>query len=249
MKMKKCLKKLAVLGLCVLTCFGSGMTAGAKDYYDMKYNNYNTATPYKGKVEKTLAEISVDDYQTAKNSVEKDFDGDGTAEKVQLELKLAKNYRSGRVKLKMNGDIKINKKISGILINVSFYTVKVQNTCFGVLLYGDEDYASGGTDIYLLKDEWKLKKLKSYKTSGYLSVFSAYDKTLKKQVLYMLDSKQLFNMYGQKWPANVLEKYKKYANKEGTSVTKSTYYKYSYKGGVLKRGGLDHYYRVGMCYD
>ena len=246
---KRIWKKIAVVGLCMMMLLESGISAEAKDYYDMKYNHWPTKTPYKGKPDEVLAEIDVDDFQTPVNTVKKDFNGDGTEESVKMQLKMAKDYRSANVKLKMNKEIKINKKISGILVNVSFYTVKVQEECFGILLYGDEDYASGGADIYRVTGDLQLEKLKSYQTSGYLSVFAAYDKTLKKAVLYMLDSKQLFNMYGQKWPANVLKKYKKYAKKEGTSVTKSTYFKYSYKNGTLKRVGRDHYYRVGMAYD
>ena len=247
--MKKIWKKIVMAGLCMMMVFQSGMSAGAKDYYDMKYNHWPTKTPYKGEPDEVLAEVDVDDFQTPVSSVKKDFNGDGTEETVKMQLKIAKNYRSAKVKVKINRKLMINQKVSGILVNVSFYTVKIGDVCFGILHYGDEDYASGGVEIYRMTKDLQLKKLKSYQTDGYLSVFSAYDKTLKKTVLYMLDSKQLFNMYGQKWPANVLKKYKKYAKKEGASVTKSTYFKYSYKNGTLKRVGLDHYYRVGMAYD
>lgn len=246
---KKSLKNAAVICLCALSVFGTVTDAWAKDYYDTKYNNEKIARPYKGEPGNKLAEICVDDFQECKSTVKKDFNGDGKEETLKMSLKLAKDYRSARVRLKINKKLRIDRKISGILVNVSFYTIKVRGTCFGILLYGDEDYAEGGAEIYQYIGTSQLKKLKSYQTTGYLSVFSAYDKSLKKTVLYILDSKQLFNMYGQKWPANVLKKYKKYAKKESTSVTKSTYFKYSYKKGALKQAGLDHYYRVGMAYD
>lgn len=91
--------------------------------------------------------------------------------------------------------------------------------------------------------------MKEYKTKGYLHVYTAKDKSLNKNVLYIEDDKQLLNRYGEKWPSNVLKKYKKYAKQESTSVTKSTYYKLRYKNGRLSKVEKDNYYRVGINYD
>lgn len=251
--MKKIIAIITMIGLSILLLFNNGIQVNAKTYYDTKYNNRNTKKPY-SKVNKAIAEISAGDYLGVgtgyRSSSRKDFNGDGKKEKVAFIVK-AKRYDDPRAKivLKINGRVAIVRKDLGYHYQVSFSTMKIQGKCLAVLMYGDEDFASGGALIYLWKNNNKLKLLKEYKTKGYLHVYTAKDKSLNKNVLYIEDDKQLLNRYGEKWPSNVLKKYKKYAKQESTSVTKSTYYKLRYKNGRLSKVEKDNYYRVGINYD
>lgn len=240
---------LGVASLELLLVFSVCNRVTAKNVYDTKYGNSETEKPYKKSVHKNIVEIRAGYYENFLSSSRKDFNGDGKSEDVVFSINTDSNYQKAEVIMKINNRVSINTEISGLLENISFSTMKVKGKCLAVLLFGDNDYEGGGALIYLWKDNQKLTLLKSYKPKGYLDIYIAKDKTLNRDVLYIEDRQQLFNRYGHKWPANVMKKYKKYANTEGTSVTKTVYHKFIYKNNTLKKVGKDNYFSVGINYD
>lgn len=246
-----------VVFLCVTVLMGMAVPVQAKEYYDTRLNNYeNLATPYEGEIDSELASVCCEvDAGVAKVAKTADFDMDGKKEKVQLRVVTSKNGKRGTVTIRING-----KKMPQITLKgesfcweyVSFFTCQLNDRIIAVLLYGDNDYAGGGTVIYEWQNNDTLKKCRNYKAKGYLEVFTAFDRNLAAKVLYIRDSQQLFNAYGEKWPADVVKHYKKYvkkAKKGSISVTKSTYIKMNYPAGVLKNVEKDNYYRVSNAYD
>lgn len=247
--MKRLRRMLGVASLGLLLVFSECNQVSAKNVYDTKYGNLETEKPYKKSVYKKIVEICIDCNEKFLSSSRKDFNGDGKSEKVVLSVNPDSNYQNADVIIKINNRVSINIEISVFFEYISFSTMKVQGRCLAVLLFGDNDYMGGGALIYLWKANQKLTLLKSYKPKGYLNIYIAKDKTLNRDVLYIEDRQQLFNRYGHKWPANVMKKYKKYANHEGTSVTKTVYHKFVYRNSALKKVGKDNYFRVGINYD
>lgn len=250
--MKKRLKCLATITICFSILVMDCHYAEAKDYYDTVYGNYEYEVPYEGTQGGEIASVYTMDDEKQGVIAEKDFNGDGKKEKVKLSLKLKNNYKKAKITLKSNNKTLINKTVtSGFINHVSFSTYKLNGKCISVLMYGDEDFEGGNAIFYRWKSSKKLVRLKSnYKAKGYLSIFIAKDKKLGKKVLYICDAEQLYNLYGETWPENVLEKYKEYADKESTSVTKSTYYRFLLKDNHLEKAeAADSYYRIGSAYD
>lgn len=246
--MIKLSKILVVASVCFSTVFAMCGQSEAKTYYEKKYDDHdNHLYPYEGEHNGPVAQVHVgDDYQP--QTVTKDFNEDGVSEKVKLTGKISKNYKTAKVSVKIDKKTVLKKTISGY-INLSFSTYEVDGQHIAVLLYGDEDYADGGAFIYKWQKNNTLKFLKKVNPKGYLGIFTGKDLKAKRNVLYIVDQVQLSNLYGNKWPKNVLKKYKKYAKQEGTSVTKRTYEKYTYKKGKLKKIATDKYYYVGGAYD
>lgn len=258
--MKNVVKFLIIATVCFSLLIINCQYTKAKNYYDTIYGNDKYAVPYEKPqnlpydIEQNhrIASIYTMDTEKKATTAREDFNGDGKEEKIKLSLKFKNNYKKTIITLKSNNKTLVNKIITNTFINhVSFSTYKLNGKCISVLMYGDEDFAGGGAIFYRWKNSKKLVTLKgNYRAKGYLSVFIAKDKKLNKEVLYICDAEQLYNLYGKTWPANVLEKYKKYADKESTSVTKSTYYRFLLKDNQLKKvGTTDSYYRVGIAYD
>lgn len=249
--MKKIIKILMAVSLAIVLLCVDYIGAGAKDYYDKKFNPQNTKTPYT-KVNKKIAEIYVSFDENNRTSSIKDFDGDGKKEKIVLSTSgLSEKNHKVKIKITINGKAVINRKVSGDFEYVYFRTMKLQGRTLGVLECEDGygGVAESKSLIYLWKDNAQFKLMKAYKEKGHLDVFVARDKALKKDVLYISDYWQIYNRDGEKWPPNVLERYKKYADNENVSVTRTIYYKYECKNGKLKRVGKDNYYKVTYAYE
>lgn len=253
--MKECLKKIVIGILIVTLAAGACEDIEAKTYYssttfsstgEIYKNEY---VPYKG----DILEISesyiamVYSYQRQKRA---DFNKDGIKERVVLKARSSKNGKKAFFKIKINGKIVKKETKTSLWQEIAqFKTYEVQGKILAVLLYGDEDIAGGGAVIYEWKGKNRLRELKAYKAKGYLDVYIARDKKLKRKVLYIEDTQQLFNHGDEKWPRNVLKRYQDYADDERVSVTKTTYNKFVYKNGFLKKRGRDITYEVGLGYD
>lgn len=243
---EKVLKFVFIVTMCLLFAMRIESQVNAQDYYNKKLNDYDKQVPYEKKG--TCPQISLcfkEFNKTEKVTAVKDFNQDGNLEKVELKVKLNK-YGKGKSTIRINDTAVAEKnKTFGDCYYLKMY--KLENRSIVVLSYMFSDDSARAV-VY----EWtgnKLKEVKSIGDKGYLSIYIAKDRTLNKDVLYIQYSLQLINHYGQKWPSNVLKRYKKYAKKKNVSVTKTTYEKYSYKGRNLKKQGVDNYYRVSNVYD
>lgn len=249
--MKRIIKTLMAFGLAVVLLFVDCTQVNAQDYYDKKFNHWNSKTPYK-KVNKQIAEVYVGFDEKNRITSIMDFNGDGKKEKVVLSASGLSSYsHETKIKISINGRVAVNKKVLDNFECIYFRTIKLQKKIFAILECEDGygGVAESKALIYLWKDDHKLKLLKTYKEKGHLDVFVARDKALKKDVLYISDYWQLLNHYGKKWPPNVLKRYKKYADNKNVSVTRTAYYKYECKNDKLKRVGKDNYYKVTNAYE
>lgn len=225
--------------------------ADAKNYYCTKYNDiHSKQSGIIDRRENNIASLDVvEDEKT--DSVKADFDKDGKKETVKLSRKYSSDYKKADIKLSIKGkkqiDISLGEKYYKEY--VEFYTFNLNSQVLAVLVYGDNDYAGGGLVVYKWGKNDTLKKLMTYKAKGYLGSIVSSDTAKGKKQFYITDSEQLYNGYGSKWPSNVLKKYAKWKNNEATSVTRTSFIKYTIKDGKLKKTGKDVYYRVGYSYD
>ena len=247
--MSKISKEMVAIIVCFSMIFAMCSVTQAKTYYEKKYDDYeHRLYPHEGECDESIASVAINSVDDKSQTVTQDFDQDGVKEKVKLTGKISKNYKKANISVKIDKKTVLKKKIPAY-INLSFSTYMVDGQCIAVLMYGDEDYAGGGAFIYRWKKNNTLKLLKKVTPKGYLGICTGNDITEKRNVLYVMDQVQMSNVYGSKWPKNVLKRYKKYAKKEGASVTKRTYEKYIYKKGKLKKIATDKYYYVGSAYD
>lgn len=249
--MKKSIKKVMSCLLTTAVVLSVTAHADAKDYYCTKYGEiHSQQTAIVKRMEKEMASSWVTDDQITDN-VKADFDGDGKKENIRLSRKYSANYKNANISLAIKGKKQINLNLGEKYCKdyVKFCTVKLGTKVLAVLLYGDNDFAGGGSVIYKWEKNDTLKKLISYKAKGYLDSFVSSDKAKGTKQLYIADSEQLYNRYGSKWPSNVLKKYAKWKNREDTSVTRTSFIKYTIKNDKLKKTGKDVYYSVSNCYD
>ncbi|MDY2606951.1 MAG: hypothetical protein SOV90_03350 [Lachnospiraceae bacterium] len=249
--MKKSLKTVMSCLLTAAVALSVTAHADAKNYYSTKYEvQHSRQDSIVKRRNKNLASVDLDDTNNT-GTVNKDFDGDKKKETVKLSRKFSSDYKKADISVYIKGkkQVKLNIGEKESASNVEFSTVKLDSTVLAVLLYGDNDYAGGGLVVYTWSKNDSIKKIMSYKAKGYLSSMVSSEKSGGKKQFYIVDSEQLVNHFGSKWPADVLKKYKKWENDENVSVTRTSFIKYTLKNNKLNKAGKDAYYHVSRCYD
>ncbi|HBZ63036.1 MAG TPA: hypothetical protein DEO89_00115 [Lachnospiraceae bacterium] len=244
-------KKMAVLALCSALLLSTGVQVSAKDYYQKSYGSpKNGFGPKTAAYEKTgvieyleLAEKDVGEIKAKSVTAVKDFNLDGKKEKFELCIKPTNDATKAIIKI--NGKTVATKNTSAIQWGVTSY--KLGTKTIVVLYWGGLDSSTS-----IVAYEWKDNKLKKFSEYDYgmeICYGVMKDQKSKKQVFFIQHNEQLSNHYGEKWPKNVLKKYKKYAKKKTTSVTRIVYERYQCKGNKLEKGQTDNYYYVSDVYN
>ncbi len=244
-------KKIVTLALCSALLLSTGVQVEAKDYYQKSYGSPKEGygpeyIPYEKRQVIDGIDLDLSSENKARSVAGvKDFNQDGKKEKLELCVKPINDEGKAKVIIKLNGKtVAIQMTING---EYGISTYKLGTSTIAVLSWGGWDECNN-----LVAYEWKGNTFKKFKVlDGSIGNDCGItkDKKSKKRVFYIQHNEQLSNHYGEKWPKNVMKKYKKYAKKKATSVTRIVYERYICKSNRLKKLETDNYYYVSDAYN
>lgn len=250
----------AVMLVCLIAVFPiKSVEVNAKNYYDNQFNaSFYKNVPYErvDEEEKECNSNSIsciwitEDTKVKRVSKLADFNLDGKKEKVEFSLNELKKGNQVIFNIKINGKIAEKNKVKNSdWLFSCFSTFRLNDKIIAVLYYGDNNLSGGGAVVYEWTKSGVLKKIMTYKTKGYLQIYKAKSSKMKQDLFFIEDRQQLSNHFGEKWPANVMKHYKKYARSKANTVTKTSYAGYRFVKNKLKLLSKDNYYIVGNGYD